>query len=74
MYLNRKQKRVIVSAEEAHAKALIQEEELEVDWMVDWASEARGRMVKISCPFELNNSNGISTGTKQNERSGGTRG
>jgi len=70
MYLNRKQKRVIVSAEEAHAKALIQEEELEVDW----ASEARGRVVKISCPFELNNSNGISTGTKQNERSGGTRG
>jgi hypothetical protein len=55
MYLNRKQKRIIVSAEEAHANALTLQEEVEVDWMVDWKSQRRHRMVcKISNACVLN--------------------
>ena len=44
MYFNSKPKRIIVSTEEAHANALTLEEEVEVEWIVDWESERR-RMV-----------------------------
>lgn len=73
--LNRKPKHVIVSTEETHANALTLQEEVEVDWMVDWKSQRRHRMVcKISNTCVLNSLNGISTGAKEeSERSRGTR-
>src|SRR5271168_3006847 len=38
MYFNSKPKHIIVSTEEAHANALTLEEEVEVEWIVDWES------------------------------------